>query len=65
MNKLNNLLELFYRSYQEQDKKNLFLQSIKENKRKYTWEDIYININKLSEEILKDINKGDRCLIIS
>ena len=48
MNKLNNLLELFYRSYQEQDKKNLFLQSIKENKRKYTWEDIYININKLS-----------------
>jgi long-chain acyl-CoA synthetase len=65
MNKLNNLLELFYRSYQEQDKKNLFLQSIKENKRKYTWEDVYININKLSEEITKDINKGDRCLIIS
>jgi len=65
MNKLNNLLELFYKSYQEQDKKNLFLQSIKENKRKYTWEDVYININKLSEEITKDINKGDRCLIIS
>jgi len=65
MNKLNNLLELFYSSYQKKDKKNFFLQSIKENKKKYTWEDVYININKLSEEITKDINKGDRCLIIS
>jgi long-chain acyl-CoA synthetase len=65
MNKLNNLLELFYSSYQKRDKKIFFLQSIKENEKKYTWEDIYININKLSEEISKDINKGDRCLIIS
>ena len=65
MNKLNNLLELFYRSYQEQDKKNFFLQSIKENRKRYTWEDVYININKLSEEISKDIKKGDRCLLIS
>jgi len=65
MNKLNNLLELFYQKYQEQDKENIFLQSIKEDKKKYTWENVYTNINKLSEEISKDIEKGDRCLIIS
>ena len=65
MDKLNNLLELFYQKYHEQDKKNIFLQSLKDNKKKYTWEDVYTNINKLSEEISKDIVKGDRCLIIS
>ena len=65
MDKLNNLLELFYQKYHEQDKKNIFLQSLKDNRKKYTWEDVYTNINKLSEEISKDIVKGDRCLIIS
>jgi len=64
MDKLNNLLELFYQKYQEQDKENIFLQSVK-NKKIYTWGDVYININKLSEEISKDLKKGDRCLIIS
>jgi len=64
MDKLNNLLELFYQKYQEQDKENIFLQSVK-NKKKYTWGDVYININKLSEEISKDLKKGERCLIIS
>ena len=65
MNKLNNLLELFFQNYKEQDRDSIFLQSIKENTYKYTWEDVYTNINKLSEEISKDIEKGDRCLIIS
>ena len=40
------------------------MQSVK-NKKKYTWGDVYININKLSEEISKDLKKGERCLIIS
>ena len=64
MDKLNNLLELFYQKYQEQDKENIFLELVK-NKKIYTWEDVYTNINKLSEEISKDIERGDRCLIIS
>ena len=64
MDKLNNLLELFYQQYQEQDKENIFLELVK-NKKKYTWDDVYTNINKLSEEISKDIVRGDRCLIIS
>jgi long-chain acyl-CoA synthetase len=60
-----NLLALFYDQYQKQNKKDIFLQSLKEPKKKYSWEDVYLNINKLSEEISKYIKKGDRCLLIS
>ena len=62
---INNLLELFYKQYHKQNKENIFLQSLKKPKSEYTWEDVYLNVNKLSEEILKHIKKGDRCLIIS
>ena len=65
INKTNNLLELFYKQYQKQNKENIFLQSLKEPQKKYSWEDVYLNINKLSEEILKYIKKGDRCLLVS
>ena len=61
----NNLLELFYEQYQKQNKESIFLQSLKESKKKYSWKDIYLNINKLSEEISKHIQKGDRCLLVS
>jgi long-chain acyl-CoA synthetase len=63
--KINNLLELFYDQYQKQDKESIFLQSLKEPNKKYSWEDVYSNINKLSEEVSKYIKKGDRCLLIS
>ena len=63
--KLNNLLELFYQTYQKQNKNSVFLESLKKNKKKYKWEDVYININKLSDEISSYIKKNDRCLIIS
>jgi len=63
--KTNNLLALFYDQYQKQEKESIFLQSLKEPKKKYSWEDVYLNINKLSEEISKNIKKGDRCLLIS
>ena len=62
---INNLLALFYDQYQRQDKKDIFLQSLKEPKKKYSWEEVYLNINKLSEEISRYIKKGDRCLLIS
>ena len=57
INKLNNLLELFYQSYQEQDKKNIFLQSLNEDNKNIAFIDLYIKINKLSEEISKHIKK--------
>ena len=63
--KTNNLLALFYEQYLRQDKESIFLQSLKEPKKKYSWEDVYLNINKLSEELSKHIRKGDRCLLIS
>jgi long-chain acyl-CoA synthetase len=65
IDKINNLLELFYNQYQKQNKENIFLQSLKEPKKYYSWEDVYLNINKLSEEISKHIKKGDRCLLVS
>ena len=65
INKVNNLLELFYNQYQTQDKTSVFLQPLKEAEKKYSWEDVYLNIIKLSEEISKYIKKGDRCLLIS
>ena len=63
--KKNNLLELFYEQYQKQDKESIFLQSLKEPPKKYSWGDVYLNINRLSEEISKHIEKGDRCLLVS
>tara|TARA_B100000780_G_scaffold211403_1_gene151263 strand:+ start:31 stop:1734 length:1704 start_codon:yes stop_codon:yes gene_type:complete len=65
IDKINNLLELFYNQYQKQNKDNIFLQSLKEPSKKYSWEDVYLSINKLSEEISKHIKKGDRCLLVS
>ena len=65
IDKTNNLLELFYEQYLKQNKESIFLQSLKEPQKKYSWEDVYLNINKLSEEISKHIKKGDRCLLIS
>jgi len=65
IDKINNLLELFFQQYEKQNKEDIFLQSLKNNKKKYSWGDVYENIMKLSEEISKYINKGDRCLLIS
>ncbi|MDB2485293.1 AMP-binding protein [Pelagibacteraceae bacterium] len=65
INKVNNLLELFYNQYITQDKTSVFLQSLKEVEKKYSWEDVYLNVIKLSEEISKYTKKGDRCLLIS
>ena len=62
---INNLLELFFFQYEKQNKKHLFLSSLKDKKNKYSWEDTYKNIFKLSKEIKKHIKKDDRCLIIS
>ena len=65
INKVNNLIELFYLQYKQQNKNENFLNSIKDSQNKYSWEETYISVIKLSKEIKKYINKGDRCLIIS
>ena len=65
INKINNLLELFYYQYQKQNKNDIFLESLKEPQKKYSWEDAYCNIIKLSKEVSRYIKRGDRCLLIS
>jgi len=65
INKINNLLELFYQQYKKQNKDRIFLESLKEPIKKYSWEETYLKIIKLSKEISKYINKGDRCLLVS
>jgi len=62
---VNNLLELFYYQYEKQNKKDIFLQSLKNPDDKYSWEDTYLNVLRLSKKISKYINEGERCLLIS
>ncbi len=63
--KINNLLDLFFLQYKKQDKNNIFLNSLKDPSKKFSWDITFTNILKLSNLISKYINKGDRCLIIS
>ena len=66
LNKLNNLLELFFTQYDLQSNKNeSFLCSLKDTKKKFNWKETHDSIIKLSTEIKQFVNKGDRCLIIS
>ena len=66
ISKINNLVELFFNQYKNQsDKNKILLSSLKEPKKDYSWQETFNSINKLSEELKKFVNKGDRCLLIS
>ena len=63
---INNLVQLFFEKYKQLKNKNtLFLSSLKEPKKTYTWEQTFNFINIVSQELKKIVNKGDRCLLIS
>ena len=62
---LKNLLELFFEQYKLQNKNEVFLQPLKIDQKSFTWEETFKSIIKLSEEIRKINNDGDRCLLIS
>ena len=62
---INNLVDLFFTSYKKQKKDNILLTSLKDNSNYFTWEKTFHSIKKLSSEIKKHVNKGDRCLLIS
>lgn len=62
---INNLVELFFINYKKQKKDNILLTSLKDNNNYFTWEKTFHSIKKLSLEIKKYANKGDRCLLIS
>ena len=61
----NNLLELFYNQFKNEKADQVFLKSLKDPSSKFTWQDTYENILKLSDELDLIIEKNDRCLLIS
>ena len=66
LKKINNLVELFFYQFENQkDKKSILLSSLKDKSLNYSWETTFQFINILSNELKKNINKGDRCLLIS
>jgi len=65
INKLNSLVELYFKKCDEVDKKKPFLEWLKPGKPTYNWGDVRERIFKLSSKIKTLINEGDRCLILS
>ena len=66
LNKINNLIELFFNQYEKQKKKDkILLSSLKEPKKNYSWQKTYESINTLSTKLKEYLNKGDRCLLVS
>jgi long-chain acyl-CoA synthetase len=65
IDKLNSLIELYFKKCEEVNPKRPFLKWLKPNKTTYTWGDIKERIFKLSTKIKTLINEGDRCLILS
>ena len=65
IDKLNSLVELYFKKCEEVDPDKLFLKWLKPGKPTYNWCDIKERIFKLSNKIKSLINEGDRCLILS
>ena len=65
INKLNSLIELYFRKCEEVDHKKDFLKWLKPGKQTYSWGDIRERIFKLSFKIKSLISEGERCLILS
>ena len=65
INKLNSLVELFFKKLDQIDKDKPFLKWLKPNKTTYTWSQVSERIFKLTNKIKSIIKDGDRCLILS
>ena len=66
LSRINSLTELFFYQFEKQkDKNKVFLSSLKEPRKNYSWKETFESINKISQELKKYVNKGDRCLLIS
>jgi len=63
--KYNNLIDLFFEQYDKQNKDKIFLSSLREPKKNFSWKDVKHIVEHLANEISKIIKKGDRCLLIS
>ena len=65
IDKLNSLVELYFKKCEEVDPKRPFLKWLKPGKPTYSWGDIKERVLKLSSKIKSLIQEGDRCLILS
>ncbi len=65
IDKLNSLVELYFKKCEEVDPDRPFLKWLKPEKPTYSWGDIKERIFKLSSKIQSLISEGDRCLILS
>ena len=65
IDKLNSLVELYFKKCDEVNPKRPFLKWLKPDKPTYSWGDIKERIFKLSSKIQSFIKEGDRCLILS
>ncbi len=65
IDKLNSLVELYFKKCDEVDSNRSFLKWLKPGKPTYSWGDINERVLKLSSKIKSLIKEGDRCLILS
>ena len=65
IDKLNSLVELYFKKCEEVDLNRPFLKWLKPGKPTYSWGDIKERVFKLSSKIKSLIQEGDRCLILS
>ena len=66
LSKFNSLTDLFFYQAEKQNSKTIFLEWLNpQNKKRFSWLDTSLNIYKLAKILKKNIQKGDRCLIIS
>ena len=65
IDKLNSLVELYFKKCEEVDPNRPFLKWLKPGKPSYSWGEIKERILKLSSKIQTLIQEGDRCLILS
>ena len=68
LNKIDSLVELFFRKYEEKDsEQNRPLLNWLKNEKKniFTWKQVQNNILILSQYLRKILSKGDRCVLLS
>ena len=68
LNKLNSLIELFFKKCQEiqSSSDKPFLKWLKDNKKEFlSWRQVEQNIRILSEYLKRYLSKGDRCILLS
>ena len=66
LKEFNSLVDLFFYKVAQQNHNADFLEWLNpKNKKKFTWSETSSNIYKLAKILKKNINHGDRCLLVS